>query len=289
MPPKIYTRNCEIIDRALFPEGMQRIAMGIEYKGSKFSGFQSQSSGVPTVQQSLERALSSICDEPITLVCAGRTDKGVHATGQVIHFDTQAIRPQKAWLRGANTKLPDGVSIRWVKEVDPSFHSRFSAHSRCYRYIIHNTDTPSALLRRTVTWDRRRFDLQAMEQGSRYLLGEHDFSAFRGADCQARNPVRLMQRISINKINEFIVIEVQATAFLYHMVRNIVGVLAAVACESQSPEWVAKVLASRDRTQASVTAPADGLYLVGVEYPQHHNLPAWPKGPYFFPECNPDH
>lgn len=285
MPPKIYTRNCEINDQALFPEGMQRIAMGIEYKGSEFSGFQSQRSGVSTVQQSLEKSLTSICDEPITLVCAGRTDKGVHATGQVIHFDTQATRPEKAWLRGANTQLPDGVSIRWAQQVDARFHSRFSAQSRCYRYVIHNTATRSALLRHTVTWDRRRFDLAAMQEGSRYLLGEHDFSAFRGADCQARNPVRLMQRISINKINDFIVVEVKATAFLYHMVRNIVGVLMAVACEGRPPEWVAKVLASRDRTQASVTAPADGLYLVNVQYPAMFTLPKQAKGPYFLPDA----
>lgn len=284
MPPKIYTRNCEINDQAVFPEGMHRIAMGIEYKGSEFSGFQSQRSGVPTVQQSLEKSLSAICDEPITLVCAGRTDKGVHATGQVIHFDTQAARPQKAWLRGANTKLPDGVSIRWAQQVDPHFHARFSAQSRCYRYVIHNTATRSALLRHTVTWDRRCFDLNAMQEGSRYLLGEHDFSAFRGADCQARNPIRLMQRISINKINDFIVIEVQATAFLYHMVRNIVGVLMAVACEAKPPEWVAQVLASCDRTQADVTAPADGLYLVNVDYPEVFALPQQSKGPYFIPD-----
>jgi len=284
MPPQIYTRNCEIIEPDLFPEGMQRIAMGIEYKGSLFSGFQTQSSGVPTVQQSLERAFSAICDEPITLVCAGRTDKGVHATGQVIHFDTQAVRPQKAWLRGANTQLPDGVSIRWASAVDPRFHARFSAGSRCYRYIIHNTYTPSALLQDMVTWDRRRFDLQAMREASAHLLGEHDFSALRGADCQARNPVRVMQRIDIDKINDFIVIEVQATAFLYHMVRNIVGVLAAVACSGKPPEWVAQVLKSRDRSQADVTAPADGLYLVNVAYPEHYGLPQYPKGPYFLPE-----
>jgi len=281
--PKIYTRNCEIIDPDLFPDAMQRIAMGIEYKGSDFSGFQSQNSGVATVQQSLEGALTAICNEPVSLVCAGRTDKGVHATGQVIHFDTKAVRPQKAWLRGANTQLPDGVSIAWAQQVSPNFHSRFSARSRTYRYVIHNTPTPSALLRHTVTWDRRRFDLMAMEKGSRHLLGEHDFSAFRGADCQALNPVRLMQRITIKRVNEFIVIEVQATAFLYHMVRNIVGVLAAVACENKPPEWVKAVLASGDRTQAGVTAPADGLYLVNVEYPEDYGIPQKPKGPYFLP------
>ena len=284
MPPKIYTRNCEITENVSFPKGMHRIAMGIEYKGSDFSGFQSQRTGVPTVQQGIEKALSAICDEPITLVCAGRTDKGVHATGQVVHFDTRAVRPEKAWLRGANTQLPDGVSITWAQQVDPFFHSRFSAQSRCYRYVIHNTPTRSALLRHMVTWDRRRFDLEAMKEGSRHLLGEHDFSAFRGADCQARNPVRLMQRIDIHKHKDFIVIEVQATAFLYHMVRNIAGVLLAVACEAKPPQWVAQVLASKDRKQADVTAPADGLYLVKVSYPEKFALPQQSKGPYFLPE-----
>ncbi len=277
---KLYKRNCEIRNSELFPEGMQRLAMGIEYNGSLFRGFQSQSSGVPTVQQALENALTSICNEPITLVCAGRTDMGVHATNQVIHFDTLAVRQDRAWLRGANTKLPSGISIRWVQKVVPEFHARFSARSRTYRYVIYNTATPSALMENIVTWDRRRLDLNAMIEGSQYLLGEHNFNAFRGADCQAKNPVRRIDEININRLEEFIVIEVKATAFLYHMVRNIVGVLGAVAAGEKDSSWVKAVLDSQDRRCGGVTAPAAGLYLVSVDYDSCFQLPVTNKGPY---------
>jgi len=277
---KPYKRNGEVIDPRQFPEGMQRIALGIEYNGSFFRGFQSQKSGVPTVQQAIEQSLSLICDEPISLVCAGRTDMGVHATNQVVHFDTLAVRPEKAWLRGANTHLPEGVSIRWAKTVSPSFHSRFSARSRSYRYIIYNVATPSALMSKLVTWDRRRFDVSAMIEGSHYLLGEHNFNAFRGTDCQAKNPVRRIDSITIKQVDEFIVIEVTATAFLYHMVRNIVGVLTAVAAGEKPASWVKIVLDSQDRRCGGVTAPAAGLYLVCVEYGSEFNLPQCPKGPY---------
>jgi tRNA pseudouridine38-40 synthase len=277
---KPYRRNAEIRELADFPEGMQRMAMGIEYNGSLFRGFQSQKSGVHTVQQALEQRLSAICNEPITLVCAGRTDMGVHATNQVIHFDTLAERPQRAWLRGANSQLADGVSIRWAQPVSPLFHARFSARSRIYRYIIYNQPTPSALMQHLVTWDRRRLDLSAMVAGSRYLLGEHNFNAFRGADCQAKNPIRRIERISINAYKDFIVLEIQATAFLYHMVRNIVGVLAAVAAGEKSAAWVEQVLLSQDRRCAGVTAPAAGLYLVAVDYDSVFGLPKYDKGPY---------
>jgi len=225
--------------------------------------------------------LSRVANESIKLVCAGRTDAGVHATNQVIHFDTLASRPDRAWLRGANTYLPEGVSIRWVKQVAPQFHARFSARSRTYRYILYNTSTPSALLRRYVTWDRRKLDLDAMSPAAQILIGEHDFSAFRAAQCQARNPVRQMQRIDIKKKNDFIIIEVQATAFLYHMVRNIVGVLSAIAAGEKPVKWIEDVLASRDRRCAGVTAPADGLYLVDIEYDPHFALPKMQQGPYF--------
>lgn len=277
---KPYKRNCEILDDSDFPDGMQRIALGIEYNGSHFHGFQSQASGVATVQQAIEKSLSKICDEQITLVCAGRTDMGVHATNQVVHFDTLAIRPEKAWLRGANTHLKDGVSIRWAQTVSPLFHSRFSARSRTYRYIIYNVATPSALMKNLVTWDRRQLNIDAMREGSQYLLGEHNFNAFRGADCQAKNPIRRIDRIDINKVDDFIVIEVTATAFLYHMVRNIVGVLSAVAAGEKAISWVKFVLDSQDRRSGGVTAPAAGLYLVNVEYDTQFELPIRAKGPY---------
>lgn len=280
---KHYKRNCEIVvgSELQFPEGMHRIVLGIEYAGYGFHGFQSQPHDPQTVQEGLEKALSAIANEPIKLVCAGRTDAGVHATNQVVHFDTMAKRIDRAWLRGANTQLPDGIAIRWVKHVTPDFHSRFSARSRTYRYVIYNTQTPSALLKRYVTWDRRTLDVALMVQASRSLLGEHDFSAFRAIQCQANNPVRHMKRIDISQQKDFIVIEVEATAFLYHMVRNIVGVLSSIAAGEKPVTWAAEVLESRDRQQGGVTAPADGLYLVSVDYDNNYNLPVRDKGPYF--------
>lgn len=280
-PDKPYKRNCDVSRVEKFPEGMQRVALGIEYAGHFFHGFQSQPHDERTVQCGLEKALSAIANEPIKLVCAGRTDAGVHATNQVVHFDTLAKRIDRAWLRGANAKLPEGISIRWVKNVTPDFHSRFSARSRTYRYVIYNTRTPSALLNNFVTWDRRTLDVALMVEASRALLGEHDFNAYRAVHCQSKNPVRNMKRIDVTRQGDFITIEVEATAFLYHMVRNIVGVLTAIGAGEQPASWAAKVLESRDRCQGGVTAPADGLYLVSIEYDQQYDLPVRPKGPYF--------
>jgi tRNA pseudouridine38-40 synthase len=279
-PKKTYRRNCDT-HYCSFPEGMQRIALGIEYAGHFFHGFQAQPHDIRTVQQGLEGALTQIANEPIKLVCAGRTDAGVHGTNQVVHFDTLAKRVDSAWLRGANAKLPEGIAIRWVKHVSPDFHSRFSALSRTYRYVIYNTKTPSALLNNYVTWDRRSLDVDQMIEASRSLLGQHDFSAFRAVQCQAKNPTRNMKRIDISRQGEFIVIEVEASAFLYHMVRNIVGVLTSIAASEKPVSWAAEVLEGRDRTLGGVTAPADGLYLVSIEYDDRHNLPVRPKGPYF--------
>ncbi len=278
---KPYVRNAELSDERLFPAGMQRIALGIEYAGHFFHGFQAQPHDPQTIQQGIEQALSDIANEPIKLVCAGRTDAGVHATNQVVHFDTLAERADRAWLRGANTKLPEGISIRWVKAVKPQFHARFSACSRTYRYVIYNAPTPSALLDHFVTWDRRSLNVESMAQASKLLLGRHDFSAFRAVQCQAKNPVRDMKRIDISTQGELIVIEVEATAFLYHMVRNIVGVLSAIGAGEKPVAWAKTVLESCDRSQGGVTAPADGLYLVSIDYASEHQLPTRAKGPYF--------
>ena len=259
---------------------MSRIALGIEYNGSRFHGFQYQPSGVATVQQSLNSALSFIANESIVTVCAGRTDAGVHATNQVIHFDTLAERPCSAWLRGTNSRLPKDISIRWMRPVTPYFHSRFSATSRCYRYIIYCNSNPSALLCQQVAWERRPLNIRLMRAACIYLIGEHDFSAFRAAHCQSKKPFRCIQSIVIEQRDDFIIIEIKANAFLYHMVRNIVGVLTAIGAGDAPVDWCRQVLDSRDRRQAGVTAVASGLYFVAVHYPSKFNLPVLAKGPY---------
>lgn len=281
---KPYTRSGEVVADTLWPEGMHRIALGIEYKGTDYHGFQVQPNGVKTVQQALEKALSRIADEPISLVCAGRTDAGVHATNQVIHFDTLAVRPEKAWLRGTRPHLPDSVSVRWVKEVVPQFHARFSAHNRTYRYLLTDARTPSGLLHDQITWSSRPLTVELMRAAAAYLVGQHDFTSFRATQCQAKSPVRRIEYLHIVRRGDLIVLEVQANAFLHHMVRNIVGVLMAVGAGDKPPEWVADVLAARDRSAGGVTAKPFGLYLVGVEYPAAFELPKASPGPLYFPE-----
>ncbi|OZY85770.1 tRNA pseudouridine(38-40) synthase TruA [Cellvibrio mixtus] len=281
---KPYTRSGEVVADTLWPEGMHRIALGIEYKGTDYHGFQVQPNGVKTVQQALEKALSRIADEPISLVCAGRTDAGVHATNQVIHFDTLAVRPEKAWLRGTRPHLPDSVSVRWVKEVVPQFHARFSAHNRTYRYLLTDARTPSGLLHDQITWSSRPLSVELMRAAAAYLVGQHDFTSFRATQCQAKSPVRRIEYLHIVRRGDLIVLEVQANAFLHHMVRNIVGVLMAVGVGDKPPEWVADVLAARDRSAGGVTAKPFGLYLVGVEYPAAFELPKASPGPLYFPE-----
>lgn len=277
----IYSRNCEIKEGLDFPEGMSRIALGLEYAGATHQGFQRQASTENTIQQYLELALSNIAQEPITLVCAGRTDAGVHATGQVVHFDTLADRPEKAWVLGANTKLPDTIRIHWAKKVGETFHARFSAGSRCYRYILRSAATRSATLGKGVTHVAYTLDDKAMQRASSYLLGEHDFSAFRAAQCQAANPVRNVEHIHWFRQGELLVLEICANAFLHHMVRNIVGTLLEVGRGARSAEWVQEVLDGRDRRAAGPTASPWGLYLVDVAYADKFALPKTPKGPVF--------
>lgn len=282
---KPYTRNGEIVADTVWPDAMHRIALGIEYKGADFHGFQVQPSGVRTVQQALEKALSKVANEDITLVCAGRTDAGVHATNQVIHFDTLAVRPEKAWLRGTRPHLPDTVSVRWVKEVAPQFHARFSALNRTYRYLLSDARTSSALLHDQVTWSSRPLDIALMRQAARYLVGQHDFTSFRATQCQAKSPVRKIEYLHLVRRGDLIVLEIQANAFLHHMVRNIVGVLLAVGAGDRPPEWTADVLAAKDRSAGGTTAKPFGLYLVGVDYPEHFALPGCLPGPLYFPEA----
>ena len=250
-----------------------RIALGLEYDGSRFHGFERQPAR-RTIQGEVEDALTRIAASPVRVVCAGRTDAGVHALGQVVHFDTAASRPLDAWMRGTNTFLPPDVAVLWARVVGDDFHARFLARQRRYRYVIVNRSTRPALLAGRAAWEHRRLDARLMHLGARHLAGEHDFSSFRAAGCQARHPVRRVDRIEVNRIGERIVIDIHANAFLQHMVRNVAGTLVAVGAGEHDPAWVAAVLAARDRRTAGVTAPAGGLYLVGVGYPDAAGIPA---------------
>ncbi|TQV67692.1 tRNA pseudouridine(38-40) synthase TruA [Exilibacterium tricleocarpae] len=278
-----YTRNGEFLPGQQWPPGMTRVALSVEYNGVPYHGFQAQRTGVATVQRTLEAALSKIAAEAITLVCAGRTDAAVHATNQVVHFDTLAERRDRAWVLGTNTHLPDTISVRWSRVVEPQFHARFSARCRTYRYLIYNGAVRTALQHDQFTYFHRALDLEAMRAGAATLLGEHDFSAFRASQCQAKNPVRRIDRLDIARFGDLVILEVRANAFLHHMVRNIAGVLLAVGCGDCPPGWVAEVLASRDRNAAGVTAPAAGLYLVAIDYPARFGLPPQVPGPHCLP------
>ena len=258
------------------PGGMvMRIALGLEYDGSRFHGFERQPAR-RTVQGEVEEALTRIAVAPVRVVCAGRTDAGVHATGQVVHFDTAASRPVHAWVRGTNTCLPSDVTVLWAHLVDGGFHARFLALRRRYRYVIVNRSARPALLAGRAAWEYRPLDARLMRLAARHLAGEHDFSSFRAAGCRARHPVRRVHRIEVVRAGDRIIIDVHANAFLQRMVRNIAGTLVAVGAGEHDPDWVASVLAARDRRAAGVTAAPDGLYLVGVDYPEEAGIPAVP-------------
>jgi tRNA pseudouridine38-40 synthase len=250
-----------------------RIAVGIEYDGSAYAGWQMQS-GPRTLQEVTEAALSRIAAEPVRLTCAGRTDAGVHALGQVAHFDTGALRTRRAWVLGANTELPRDVSLGWAMPVPRHFHARYSAEARTYRYLILNRLARSALLAGRACWVHRPLDEERMAQAARQLVGEHDFSAFRAAECQAKSPVRRLEQLRVERQGDWLTIEATANAFLHHMVRNIAGLLMAVGRGDAPPEWAAEVLAGRDRTRNAATAPAAGLYFLRVRYPAPFHLPA---------------
>lgn len=252
---------------------IQKIALGIEYDGSDFHGWQHQRQGVRAVQTCLEAALSRVANHPVNVICAGRTDAGVHASAQVVHFETTQQRPLRAWVLGCNSYLPDDVCVTWARLVPEHFNARFSALARRYRYCILNRAVRSALQHNLVTWHHYPLDIEPMQAACPYFLGEQDFSSFRAAACQSRSPMRNVYELSVTRQDDHIIIEIEANAFLHHMVRNIVGVLMAIGNGAQSPHWAQQVLQARDRTKGGVTAPAAGLCLIAVRYPDEFMIP----------------
>jgi len=250
----------------------QRLALGLEYRGGAYSGWQQQSEAA-SVQAALQQALSRVADQPISVICAGRTDAGVHAREQVVHFDTDARRSPRAWLLGGNSHLPRDISLRWVHAVPEDFHARFSALARSYRYLILNRGSRSALADGRALVVYQPLDVAAMQAGAQWLVGQHDFSAFRSSECQARSPVRQLRSLSVTRTGEHIVVEVTANAFLHHMVRNIVGLLLVIGQQRAAPERAREQLESRQRSSGEATAAAHGLYLWRVEYPPQFGLP----------------
>jgi len=251
-----------------------RIAMGVEYDGSRFSGWQIQD-GARTVQGLVEAALSRVANHPLRIHCAGRTDSGVHACQQVIHFDSIAERALHAWVLGGNANLSGDVSLLWATPVDDAFHARFSARWRRYRYVILNRRIRPAIAAPYVSWEYRPLDEGAMAEAAAYLVGQHDFSSFRAYACQAKHPVRTIHELDVRREGDRLYIEVRANAFLHHMVRNIAGVLMTIGAGERPPAWAAEVLAAQDRQCGGVTAPAAGLYLLDVGYPEEFSIPTF--------------
>lgn len=252
-----------------------RIALGIEYCGSRFNGWQRLRNG-RSVQACVEKAISKVANHEVTVGCAGRTDSGVHARYQVIHFDSEAERDPRSWVLGCNVHLPDDVSVLWSQPVEDRFHARFSAIGRTYRYYIINRIARPGVFAGLVSWECRPLDAECMHESAQVLVGSHDFSGYRALGCQSKSPIRNLRRIEVSRRGEMVMIEVEANAFLHHMVRNIAGVLVSIGKGKARPQWTGEILSGRDRTIGGITAPADGLYLVGIEYPEWVTLPSPP-------------
>jgi tRNA pseudouridine38-40 synthase len=262
--------------------GFSRVALGLEYKGARYRGFQRQAGNVASIQGCLEDALSKVAGgAPVNIHCAGRTDASVHASGQVVHFDTDVERPLHAWIMGANMNLPKDISVTWAKVMPAHFHARFSAMARRYRYVIYSDPIRPAHMAEEVTWNHRPLDVARMREAARALVGTHDFSSFRASQCQAKSPIKTVHHLEVIEHGCFIVLDIRANAFLHHMVRNIAGVLMAIGAGERPIEWVSEVLARAERRSGGVTAHPYGLYLVQVEYPEEFDLPARYLGPHF--------
>jgi tRNA pseudouridine38-40 synthase len=252
----------------------RRIAALLEYDGSAFNGWQFQTNGVGGIQKAVEAALSAVANEPVSVICAGRTDTGVHATAQVIHFETRACRTPHSWICGANRYLPDTVALHWAGEVPENFHARYSAEARSYCYLILNQMSRPGMFGNMQTWWHRPLDAERMHAAAQSLLGEQDFSALRARGCQSSTPWRFVESVQVHRHGDRILLKVTANAFVYHMIRNIVGTLLPIG-EGQKPvSWMAEVLATRDRRCAGITAPSRGLYFTGVRYPREFALPS---------------
>lgn len=252
-----------------------RIVIKVEYDGSAYAGWQYQNHS-DSIQYRLEIALAKIAAHPVRVIGSGRTDAGVHALEQIAHFDTKSVRPTRAWVRGVNAHLPSNIRILWASPVGEEFHARYQAIARYYQYRILTRPVPSALLRKQVTWCYYHLDVEAMQQGAQFLVGEHDFSSFRGPYCQSRSPCRRVYLIDVQRQGEEVIVDIIGNAFLHNMVRNIVGVLMAIGSGKREPRWAQTVLEARDRTAGGVTAPPDGLFLGGVWYPDRFAIPRHP-------------
>ena len=248
-----------------------KIALGVEYLGTNFNGWQIQKSGIRTVQEVVESALSLVANHPVRVFCCGRTDSGVHAKEQVIHFETDSNRSDEAWLFGGNVNLPSDVNFTWAKEVNDDFHARFNAYARSYEYKIHNHPVRSSLNANYYLWEPRSLNIDEMRKAANFLIGEHDFSCFRGRLCQAKSPVKTVEYLDIIESDDNLIVKIKANAFLHHMVRNIVGTLLKIGRGEKDAEWMLSVLESKDRREAGPTAEPQGLYFIKAYYPKPLN------------------
>lgn len=260
---------------------MQRFAVGIEFNGMNYRGWQTQQSGVICLQETIEKALSKVANEPIMLQGAGRTDAGVHATNMVAHFDSHAIRHLDGWLMGTNSLLPKDISIQWIKQMDSEFHARHKAQARRYRYVVYNHQVRPALLYKQVTHVHAALNIDKMMQAAKKFEGRHNFESFRAAACQSNQPVRTVSHCRLLQQGAYLVLDIQADGFLHHMVRNIMGCLLEVGQEMYEVEHIDAIFAAEDRKAAGVTAAADGLYFIHADYPAQFELPSRPLGPHW--------
>lgn len=258
---------------------MPRLALGLEFCGSQYRGWQTQQEGVRSVQETVEKALSKIANHAVTLHAAGRTDAGVHACNMIAHFDTEADRSIRGWIRGTNTVLPHDIAVRWLQPMTTDFHARFKAHARRYRYVIYNHPYRPALLNGQVTHHYTPLDLERMQLAAQKLIGTHNFTSFRAVACQSNQPVRHVSHLTLTRHGQLIVLDIQANGFLHHMVRNIVGALLEIGEGLKPTEWIDHLLIVQDRKEAGVTAPPDGLYFINAYYPEEFSLPDLPLGP----------